>query len=173
MTVYATILGDSLHSLPPACRALHEEYGKRQGKITVQTSGKPLLRAFLRLSGLPDAVSDADFTLTTERCSSRDIWTREIGTDVTRSTLWSTADGALYERMGPALARSRVIADTTGIQLQLVRISMLGLPMPLSLAPQVTTHEAQENGRYTFDVQIRLPLTKGLLIRYQGWLKTL
>ncbi|WP_366855444.1 DUF4166 domain-containing protein [Brevundimonas sp.] len=45
------------------------------------------------------------------------------------------------------------------------------MPLPLFLAPRTQTHErVDEQGRFVFDVDIRLPLI-GRLASYCGWLE--
>lgn len=44
------------------------------------------------------------------------------------------------------------------------------IPLPRVLAPRTRTHEAVDaQGRFTFDVEIGLPLL-GRVVRYRGWL---
>ena len=44
------------------------------------------------------------------------------------------------------------------------------LPLPRALGPTTTAHEEVDvEGRFVFDVEIRLPLV-GRVVRYRGWL---
>ena len=44
-----------------------------------------------------------------------------------------------------------------------------GMPMPRALAPNGAAFQSAENGRFHFDVEIRLRLI-GRLVHYRGWL---
>ena len=68
MTAYANLLGTQLSELPPACQALHRNYGSWAGTITVETTRAPVLRTLLRLSGLPKEVQNAPFRFTSQLC---------------------------------------------------------------------------------------------------------
>jgi hypothetical protein len=47
--------------------------------------------------------------------------------------------------------------------------SLLGLPLPASLAPRGNTFESVEDGRFHFHVEIGFAWT-GPIVRYRGWL---
>ena len=47
--------------------------------------------------------------------------------------------------------------------------SVLGLPLPLALAPRSPAREWEEDGKFHFDVPIDVPLL-GRVIHYRGWL---
>ncbi|KCV81237.1 hypothetical protein ATO10_13689 [Actibacterium atlanticum] len=173
MTAYANLLGTQLSELPPACQALHRNYGSWAGTITVETTRAPVLRTLLRLSGLPKAVQNAPFRFTSERDKDHDIWTRQIGDHITVSRLWADDSGQLCEQLGPMRATSQVQANATGIQLKIQRMWLLRLPLPAWLAPKVSTRESQVDGQYHFDVMIRVPITGGPLVRYHGHIETL
>lgn len=49
------------------------------------------------------------------------------------------------------------------------RWSAFGIPLPLWLGPRSVAHEAVEDGKFRFHVEIGHPLT-GLIVRYRGWL---
>ena len=47
----------------------------------------------------------------------------------------------------------------------------LGIPMPKIFLPTSEAVEEQIGGRFHFDVTLRAPLTRALVVRYQGWLE--
>ena len=80
-------------------------------------------------------------------------------------------NGRLVETVKGARFEFRVEVDAEGQRLHLERMSVLGIPVPRALHPTMRTLESDRDGRYHFDVEARLPLGMGLLVRYRGWLE--
>jgi Domain of unknown function (DUF4166) len=62
-----------------------------------------------------------------------------------------------------------VSADSSGLQLTMLGSRLLGVPLPRFLVPQIRAVETEQNGRFHFDVEARLP-GFGRLVHYRGWL---
>jgi hypothetical protein len=62
-----------------------------------------------------------------------------------------------------------LVLDDEKLRLIVRRWSLLGIPMPLWLAPRSNSYEFAEGDRFHFHVEIAHPLT-GLIVGYQGWL---
>ena len=62
-----------------------------------------------------------------------------------------------------------LVLDGDRLRLQLRRWSVLGIPLPLWLAPKSNAYETVENDRFVFHVEISHALT-GRIVRYTGWL---
>lgn len=173
MTVYALVLGpQGMSALAPACRALHQGYGRFEGRITVEVTRNPILRLLLRLAGFPKAADEADLVFVTAKHGQSDRWERHVAGQVMRSALWAQGEGWLAERMGPVVALSRPVVRDGGLELTGWRFRALGVPLPGWLSPRVAAREWPEAGRYSFDIEIRAPWG-GLLVRYRGWLGTI
>jgi hypothetical protein len=79
-------------------------------------------------------------------------------------------DRLLCESFGPATFGLALVIDDGKLRLVLRRWSVLGLPLPLTLAPRADAYESADDGRFNFHVEIAQPLT-GLIVRYRGWLR--
>jgi hypothetical protein len=95
-------------------------------------------------------------------------WTRDFGGQTFRSHL-SEHDGHLIERFGPIRFAFDLPSDQDGLEMRMRGWTLLGLPLPLILAPRSRAREWQEGARFRFDVPIALPLI-GMIVHYQGWL---
>jgi len=63
-----------------------------------------------------------------------------------------------------------LVLDGARLRLKVRGWSVLGIPMPLALAPVADAYEwVDDKGRFRFHVEIALPLI-GMIVRYRGWL---
>lgn len=170
-TAYARALGPRMSGLAPELRALHGGHGRFEGRITVTLPRNPLLRLMARLAGFPPAADAVPFVFATEPDGVRDVWTRKIGSHTMTSRLWVTPQGLLAERMGAVTAVSELeVTPEAGLSLRLGAFRVLGCPLPLIIAPRIAATERGEDGRYLFDVEVRLPILKTTLVNYAGFL---
>jgi Domain of unknown function (DUF4166) len=176
MSLYRRILGPAFAELPPTLQALHD--GTRatawQGRADVGRGSSPAMRLLATLFQLPPAGPDQMLTLTFDLDGDREIWTRTFGDSRFRSVQFER-DGQLHETVGPGrLAMCRLImgvsADSSGLQLTMLGTRLLGVPLPRFLVPQIRAVESEQNGRFHFDVEARLPAF-GRLVHYRGWLE--
>jgi hypothetical protein len=172
--LYARILGRAFDDLPPRVRALHAGQAARRwsGRAQVRRGRGPIAAALCALIGFPRAGDDVPVTVQFETAGDTETWTRNFGGKRFASTQ-SEGEGRnthlLVETFGPiAVAMALVIRDG---QLFLVprRWSLFGVPLPKALMPGGTSFEAEIDGRFHFNVEIRVPLL-GLIVAYQGWL---
>jgi hypothetical protein len=81
-----------------------------------------------------------------------------------------TESAHLLERLGPVTLRFQLHHDANGIDWDLKRVSVCGLPMPRAWFGQVLSRSSARDGRYAFAIDTRLPLA-GRLAAYRGWLE--
>ncbi len=171
VTVYARLLGEAgMAALAPECRALHAGDGVFHGRITVEVTRNPVLRAALRWAGFPPAVEDAELRFEKRGRGARDVWTRSMAGQVMQTAQWATPDGKLAERMGAMVAMCRLVPAQGGLHLVDWRFRCLGLPVPGWAAPKVSASERPDAGRYRFEISIGLPWGSAPVLRYHGWL---
>jgi len=88
-----------------------------------------------------------------------------------RSTLRRTTHAPLLaEKLGLITLRFALNLDHESIDWQLKSARWVCLPIPRFLFGKVMARCASENGRYTFQIDTRLPLI-GRLVAYRGWLE--
>lgn len=171
MTVYGRLLGErGMAALAPECRALHAGDGVFHGRITVEVTRNPVLRAGLRLAGFPLAVRDAELRFEKRGRGDRDVWTRRMDGQVMETVQWATPEGRLAERLGAMVAISQLVPADGGLDLTDWRFRCVGLPVPGWMAPKVSARERPDAGRYLFEISIGLPWARAPILRYHGWL---
>jgi hypothetical protein len=77
----------------------------------------------------------------------------------------------LVERFGPLRFYFDLETSEAGLQMILRRWSVVGVPLPLRLAPACTGTETADGSVFCFDVAIALPLV-GPVVRYAGRLQS-
>jgi Domain of unknown function (DUF4166) len=173
MSLYRRLLGPAFDEMPLALRALHD--GTRstrwQGRADVERGSSPLMRLLATLFGLPPAGPDQPLTLTFDLKGDSEIWTRTFGVKRFRSMQFEQG-GHLHETVGASRLIMGVTASAQGLQLTMLGTRFLGVPLPRFLVPVVRAVEREQDGRFHFDVEARLP-GFGRLVHYRGWLEPL
>jgi len=173
-SLFRRLLGPAFEALPLAIRRLHGLEGTHSfaGRAEVERGRSLLSRLVGRLVGLPRAGSDLPARVVIDAAADRETWTRHIGSGRFRSELREGRGSEahlLVERFGRATMTIALVREGERLHYVVRGWRLCGLPMPRRLAPSGRTFESAEDGRFRFDVEIRLPVG-GLLARYRGWL---
>jgi hypothetical protein len=171
---YPALLDTAYDRLPEPIAALHAAGESAwEGRASVQRGQSILARLAAALIGFPRAADDipvrVDFTLD----DGVETWTRTFAGQRFFSRQYAGRGHwrrFLIERFGPAEYAMSVLADETSLRLRMEGWSVLGIPLPRFLAPQVRARESADGGRFNFDVEIRHWAT-GLIVHYRGWLE--
>ncbi len=167
--LFPRVLGPAFAHLPQQVRAAHLRAGTRRyrGEVEVER-GRGLVAALcIRAARLPPA-GEGPIEVEIVADAHGERWARHIAGHAMRSRLWSQGD-LLCERLGIVTFGFRLLVHAGAIVWRVVRVRVLGLPLPARWFAQVAAREYEEGGRYCFDVSAALPLV-GLLVRYRGWL---
>ena len=172
--LHARILGGAWQSLPVILRAVHAAGPELEisGEASITRGRGVLARLLAWIMRFPDAGENVPVSVTFERHGNYDKWTRNFGGQEFSSTFTIGSgrfEHLLCERFGPLTFGMALVPDAGRLNLVNRRWSFLGLPLPGFLAPQGPSCEYEENGRFNFDVGIRLPLA-GFVVRYRGFL---
>jgi hypothetical protein len=172
--LYRRLLGEAWAVLPPSLRAMHDVTGAKraEGRANVERGGGLLSRLAGAMVGFPKAGRDVPVALQFEASKGEERWRRTFaGTSF--ASLQSEGSGRsehlLVERFGPLSFGIALVVEGDRLRLMVRRWSVLGIPLPLWLAPGGEAFEHEEEGRFRFHVEIAHPLT-GLIVRYRGWL---
>jgi hypothetical protein len=168
------ILGNAYALLPQPIQVMHDL--KRDlaaaGVASVERGGRLLSRLIGSIVGLPPAGEDVPVKVKFRLDEGREHWLRDFAGKTFASTQ-EEGQGRnarlLCERFGPINFAMALVIEGEKLRLVLRRWSILGIPLPLWLAPRSNTYEHMEEGRFRFHVEISHPLT-GLIVRYRGWL---
>jgi hypothetical protein len=132
------------------------------------TRGGAAANALANIMGLPPASDRMAMTVEGEHLSDRMIWNRRFG-DRKFESCFRLRHGRLIELLGPFRLQLRPEARDGRLVYVLERVTLLGLPVPRSLAPALEAWEGERDGGYDFTVEVRLPFL-GRLVRYEGLL---
>lgn len=174
--IYRKVLGSAFERLPEQVRALHdcEEDSSWSGTAEVVGSSGPLARLIAAVVGFPRPAKSVPVTVTFTRDGEGELWTRRFGLQTFHShqSLGQGRNARLIvERFGPIAVALALVVKGEGERARLTLIprrwSAFGVPMPRFLLPRGTMFETQEDGRFVFDVEIKVPLA-GRVVAYRG-----
>jgi hypothetical protein len=157
--------------LPSALKAFHDQDAPAvwTGKSDIDASDSIVGRLLRSIFGFPPSGRDVVVTVTVDRCGDAEVWTRNFGGRRFVSRLAYEGGNVVSERFGVFKILLGLSARTGEIQMPVVGWRLGRLKLPLFLAPQSETREfVGDDGRFHFDVAIRLPII-GLLAHYRGW----
>ena len=168
--LYERVMGDRFAALAPAVHAIHQVHGDggAAGQGRVRRAKTLIGRGICSFMRFPPSGSCPVHVAFAER-NGVETWTRDFGGHQFRSVLRQRGSGAT-ERFGPVSFTFDLYSDEGGLRMVLRRWDLLGIPLPLFLAPKISAREWQEGQRFHFDVSVALPLI-GPVICYSGWLE--
>lgn len=172
--VFVQALGERFTSLPTAVQTFHSA-GNRcyVGSADITRSRSPYGALILKLAGFPPAGHAVPVTVTVEMQNGAEIWTRNFGGHITRSTIRTTGTpDVIEERLGPLTLRMHLTASPKGLHYGILSATLFGwLKAPRFMLPKSDTWETEDpTGDFHFNVTATAFLA-GRLILYQGSLK--
>ncbi len=174
--LYRRLLGTAWSDLAPAVRAMHDllrEDLSAVGTVRVEQGGSLVARLAAFALKLPLASTDTSLTVGLHRCGQGETWTRRFADAPFKSHQsegTGNRQGLLLESLGSITIPLALEVEAQGLSLVSRGWSLMGIPMPGFLGPQIRAREWQADGRFCFEVEVRAP-GGGLVIRYQGHLK--
>ena len=174
-SLYEGVLGAAFLLLPKPLRGLHRPGWEMRAHGLARVDGPdgPLARLVAATFRFPPPTEEVLVSVEIAAVSGEERWVRDFGGRRFASRLSASGTpGRLVERFGPLAFELDLLTGPEGVLGMPVRAWQLGpLPLPRALAPvSVATERVDEKGRFRFDVELRLPLGLGRLVRYRGWL---
>ncbi len=167
--LFRRLLGRRFDLLLPAVRGVHGSAGTAvfAGEALARSGPSPLARLTRFVLGLPRSGRSA-VEVRVAPDSSGETWARRFGEAWFASRLVDTGHLGLFEeRFGPIRFRFDLQPTPSGVLWRMVGWSVLGLPLPHSLAPRMHARADEVAGRYQFRVVVAHPWV-GLLFAYRG-----
>jgi hypothetical protein len=172
-SLYRRALGSSYDRQSPAGQGLHDAGPSRwQGRCAVTGAETAAGRFVAWLFQLPAATEDAAIAVEFTGAGTGELWTRRIGGRTMRSRQFiglRKPAGWIVERFGVFDFDLELRVADQRLTLVLRGMRCVGVPLLRALWPVIEASESEEEGRFSFDVKIGLPLI-GQLVRYRGWL---
>ena len=172
--LYQSILGDAWDALPAPLRAMHgcARPQVAAGRADVLRGRNPLARLLASVVGFPTTGRQVPVQVVFRPGAGGELWTRTFA-GRSFSSFQSAGHGTsahlLRERFGPLSFDLALVIEGAKLCFVVRRWSVLGLPLPLFLAPGGDSHEMAVDDRFHFHVEIRHRLI-GLIVSYRGWL---
>jgi len=172
--LFVAALGARWRALPASVQRLHsgEDVEIFTGRARVVRGHGLAERLVAWLVGFPDAAEDVPLTLAVTRMHRREVWNRDFAGGRLQSVLTLSPRPFHYrERFGPFTYEQELPVEEGVLRLPVRRGWFLGVPLPRMLLPRSCSREFDEHGTFQFDIGVYAPLTGGLIVRYQGWLR--
>lgn len=171
--MFARLLDTAWERLPRSVRRIHAGAPvDARGIARVAGDNHWLARMLRTVAGLPEPAGAVELALEVRGCAAREKWYRRFGRNPMRSELNLSTRHAntLEERLGPA--RLTFALEVVDARLHWItrEVRVLGVALPLRWFRGVCASCGEEQGRYAFDIDVRLPLV-GRLVAYSGWLE--
>ena len=169
--IYQNLLGSAWDALPEPIQKLHT-CKEASGAADIDVSQNVLARLASKLLGFPAPGKEVPVRISFEATPGREVWHRKFGKtsfETIQTAGQGRADKLLSEAFGPIGVDFALVVSGERLHLVPRRWSLLGIPMPLALAPIGSTYEYVKDGKFHFHVEMTFPWGSPL-IRYQGWL---
>ncbi len=177
--LYRRLLGEAWDALPEPLRAMHDldHEMSAAGAAEVERGTSWPARLAAGVIGFPRHGRDIPLTVSFHAQPQgdghkREHWKRTFAGQAFASTQEEGRgrfERLLCERFGPCNFAMALVCEADRLRLMLRHWTLLGIPMPLALAPRIDAYESVTDGRFRFHVAIAHPLV-GLIVRYSGWL---
>ncbi|MES2624450.1 MAG: DUF4166 domain-containing protein [Pseudomonadota bacterium] len=173
--LYQRLLGDAWHKLPVQIREMHTLNGSKivSGLADIERGTGFLAQRVANLFGFPAAGKEVPLSVNFSERRGQEHWLRYFGRRKMKSIQYEGKGNSrwlLNERFGLVTFGIALVVEGNKLKLVIRRWSVLGLPLPLILAPRTRTFEYVANDCFNFDVEVSHPLL-GLIVHYKGFLK--
>jgi Domain of unknown function (DUF4166) len=159
----------AFEQLDPKLQWVHGgESRNLRGIATVERGSSCIAKILGVLTSLPPSLKEAPIRVCIQIQGDKERWIRiYAGTHRMTSALYREGDDVV-ERVGPAALTFRIVVRDSGMDWQLQKLSMLGIPLPVRWF-QISARVDTQNGRYHFMIDSALRGV-GRIVRYEGLL---
>jgi hypothetical protein len=174
--LFQRALQDTWHQLPAPVRQLHtvHDVSTFRGTAKVVRGSDLFARVIAAVLRFPEAGQAVDVCVTKFRTETGETWERNFNGRRFRSHLSKApTPGRVFERFGFLTFEVGLPFAEGRLAFEVLGGWMLGLPLPRALMPGSDAFEYEEGGRFHFDVSLYTPLTRALIVRYQGSLQAM
>ena len=167
-SLYRRVLGDRHQQLDPVLQEFHDRReAKAVGNFRFTRPPNLFKRLLGALLGMPAAAENVPTTLNVEvLVDGTEKWVRCFGPFKMATWQWSWRD-LLLERSGPVTFGIHIEIVDGGTHFTTRRVWLLGIPLPLLLAPSVLALETPVPGGWHAKVRLSFPLM-GEMLGYEG-----
>lgn len=164
---------DSYDLLPPEIKAMHHVQNAliAKGSVDITRGASCIAKLTAKCFGFPNEGNNIPAVVTFSKTPKGERLTRNYNGESFTSYFYDYPEpGHMIERFGPFWFLIKCLCNEQGIDMIIQKFWLWKIiPLPLCLAPKIDATERAVDGKYLFDVDIRLPLI-GRIIHYRGWL---
>lgn len=170
LPLYRHVIGPAYAVMPKPVRDMHDIVGDAGacGRGKVRRGASRLARLVCAVMRFPPE-GEHDLHVSFAERNGVERWTRDFAGHAFTSEFSQRGD-RLVERFGPMRFSFDLPSDASGLRMVMRGWSVLGVPMPLWLAPRSEAREWAEGEDFCFDVPIALPGI-GTVVHYSGQLR--
>ena len=167
--LFPSRLGAAFALLNPDLQWVHGgESRDLSGTVTVQRGTSLIAKVLGALTSLPPTLRNAPIRIRIDAGSDKERWIRTYAGRHVMSTTLSQDGSVLVERVGAAALTFRIVERDTGMDWQLQKVSMLGIPLPAAWF-EISVRVDMQQGRYHFLIDSALRRV-GRIVCYEGLL---
>jgi hypothetical protein len=173
--LFASVLGPAFENLPDRVRWLHRGASlQARGVACVRGDSHWRARVLRAIACLPGPTDSIPLAFEIHAQATGESWLRRFGdrpmhSRLDRSTRFARA---LEEQLGPVRLSFAFELLDHRLHWILRELRVLGVALPLRWFRGMRASCGEQQGRYVFDIDVRLPLV-GRLVAYSGWLEPL
>ena len=121
---------------------------------------------------MPEPAADETLRVEILRDGDNETWTRHFPDALLQSRLGPSPrwPDAFAEQLGGARLTFAFGVEDAQLRWITREVRLFGLPLPLRWFSGIDARCSERDGRYRFDIAVRLPWL-GLLVAYAGWLE--
>lgn len=171
-SLFPKVLQASFDDLPAEVQATHKTtaISHWKGRASVGRGAGLWPRFLATLFRFPAASDDIEVAVTKTMTPQGETWRRRFGGSTFKSHLKETDEG-ISESFFPFTFLLDLKVEDDALHFP-VKSGRLGpIPLPKWLLPVSVAKETAVDGKFRFDVELRAPLTSGLMVRYRGYLE--
>lgn len=172
--LFRGLLGSRWEALPSRVRLLHKEGALvvARGRTDVRGGHRRLPCALRACLNMPAPVADAPLEVEIRRKGQEETWTRRFPDALLQSRLKPSSrwPDAFEEQLGAARITFTFAIKDGQLRWVTREVRLLALRLPLRWFHGIDARCSEREGRYRFDISVRLPFV-GLLVAYAGWLE--
>lgn len=167
--IFPRVLGKDFSALPEPIRATHltADVSRWQGQANIRRGTSIWSRLLGWMFGFPAAGKAVPVEVTKTVTARGETWLRRFGNRRFHSHLAATRRG-MSESFGPFVFRLGLHVNEGTLHYPVIAGRFGPLPLARWFLPASKAREYIHDGRFHFDVELRAPITRSLLVHYQG-----
>lgn len=169
--LFLQVLASRFAELPEKVRETHQtvDVARWQGHARILRGTSLWSRLLGRLFSFPRTSDNVPVEVIKSATPTGEIWRRRFGQRKFSSKLEATSSG-MTERFGPFTFLLALEVRGQALHYPVVSGRFGAVPLPKWLLPVSESREYVADDRFHFDVKLLTPITRDLLVRYQGTL---